>query len=1007
MQLASANGVEKERVLVVDDEPQVLVALEDLLSDEYVVVKCNSAESALRAAEDVPNLAVVLSDQRMPNMTGDRLLAELERVSDASRVLVTGYSDLTAVVRAVNDGRIFAYVHKPWEPSALKLTVDRAAEYCRLHRELLRERCLLVDLMDSVSDGIYVKDQELKFQRVNRAYVDMLLDHSPGHGAVVGRRLSDVWQGPDAHKIEQDEAAVLERQKPIADVLSRRRREGGVRWYSKSLAPLCGPDGAVSGVVGVVRDVTERAEMLEALEASEERQRLVIEAAEAGLFDWNQVSGHVLYSPEFARLLGEEPEALAASFSSVAERVHPDDAEAALAALEPASGEGQRVKRLELRLRMATGEYRWFQLNAKVRLGDNEKPRRLVGAIQDVTEWKEQQERIAILSRVRAVLGEVNGAIARVRDPADLLERVCEIASRTGGIPLALVCDHDETRTARVTAADGQDEDLLASVRANEGRGTFRLDGAFAAPLRAGQPVLVNDPELMACGPVGSELIRLGYRSLAGAPVMVGGKLQHTIVLVSKQPGFFDTQEVALLEELAANVAFGLEHAAKSRRLDTLLSHDELTGLSRRELFVDRLQQRMAASDSASPHLAVVWLDLNRFRHVNETFGRVGGDSVLRQVASRLVRVMADDDRVARVDANAFALISPPLPQASAVAEFLSRVRREAFDTPFEVDGSELRLSATVGVAMFPDDGEESEALLFQAETAGKTARGSGQPYLFYAPTMNERVAEKLAMETRLRRAIQNLEFVLHYQPKIDLNTGAVTGLEALVRWNDPEKGLIPPGAFIPLLEETGLILDVGRWVLFEAVRQQAAWQEAGANPPRIAVNVSAVQLAHDDFVSSLRQVVEAYPDAAKRLDIEITESVVMGEFEANVEKLRLARSVGLGIALDDFGTGYSSLGYLRRLPTDAVKVDRSFVSRMDQSAADMAIVSTVISLAHSLGLKVIAEGVETTNQAHLLRLLRCDELQGFLIAKPLPAEQVVSLFGETYTFDTGGRAIG
>lgn len=864
---------ERHSVLVVDDEPQVLVALEDLLSDDYRVLKCGSPERAVGMAEDAPNLAVVLSDQRMPRMTGDQLLAELRSRTDATRVLVTGYSDLTAVVRAVNDGQIFAYVSKPWDPNTLKLTVDRAAEYFRLHRELERERKLLADLLASVPDGMYLKDQELRFQHANRAYQRFLAERQIESDGLLGKRLSEVWQDDEAVRIELEERNVLETHEAIDEVLHKVPVGNGYRWHSKSIALVRDPQGHIQGVVGVLRDVTER---------------------------------------------------------------------------------------------------------------------------------KEQEERVAILSRVRAVLGEVNGTIVRIRDRGMLIGRCCEIAVGTGGIPLAMVYHCESGGLGTLVASAGHDDDVLGLVREEQDERRFVPGTSVMGLLTAGRAALLDAREVPDCGGVGAALARLGYQSVAALPLTVSSRLEYVLVLATKDPEFFDTQEVALLHEVASNVAFALEHDEQSRRLNLLLSYDELTGLSRRELFVDRLQQRLAACNPAEAFLAVVWLDISRFRRVNESLGRAGGDVVLRELAERLARAVGDRDLIARVDANAFALLSPQLKQEAAVTAFLSRVRAEVLDAPFEVDGTELRLSATIGVAMFPTDAQAADPLLFQAETAGKAARTNKQAYLFYASTMNERVADKLAMETRLRRAIENREFVLHYQPKVKLETGAVTGVEALVRWNDPENGLIPPGAFIPILEETGLILDVGRWVLVEAVVQQISWQRVMASPPRIAVNVSAVQLAQEDFVSTVRELLDAYPSAARQIDIELTESVVMSDFDSNVEKLKVLRSLGVGIALDDFGTGYSSLGYLRRLPTDVLKIDRSFVTGMDKTASDMTIVSTVITLAHSLGLRVVAEGVETTNQARLLGLLLCDEIQGYLIAKPLPPEGAAELFARRYSFEGG-----
>jgi EAL domain-containing protein (putative c-di-GMP-specific phosphodiesterase class I) len=257
---------------------------------------------------------------------------------------------------------------------------------------------------------------------------------------------------------------------------------------------------------------------------------------------------------------------------------------------------------------------------------------------------------------------------------------------------------------------------------------------------------------------------------------------------------------------------------------------------------------------------------------------------------------------------------------------------------------------------------------------------------------MNGQVAEKLRLETKLRRALANEEFLLYYQPKVELKTGLIKGVEALIRWRDPDVGLVPPGKFIPLLEETELILPVGRWVIERAAKQYREWLGQGLTAPRIAVNVSALQLAQRDFVSSLDSTLAAYPEATAGLDIELTESVLMDDLSGNIEKLRAVKSRGLQVSIDDFGTGYSSLGYLSRLPLDALKVDRSFIDNMAEDPQQMSIVTAIISLAHSIDLKVIAEGVETAQQAQLLRLLRCDQIQGYLVARPEPAETVAKL---------------
>jgi diguanylate cyclase (GGDEF)-like protein len=390
----------------------------------------------------------------------------------------------------------------------------------------------------------------------------------------------------------------------------------------------------------------------------------------------------------------------------------------------------------------------------------------------------------------------------------------------------------------------------------------------------------------------------------------------------------------------------------------------------------------------------VLLVDVSRFRQVNDTLGRSAGDELLVQIAARLTGVLRERDTLARFDSNAFALVLTEPGDEPELALFIERDILASLTPPFMVRDTELRIAARVGVALFPSDATDAEGLVRNAEAALANARAKAQPYLFYAPSMNARLGEKLSLETRLRRALGEEQFLLHYQPKVELKTGAIVGLEALIRWKDPERGLVPPAEFIPVLEDTGLILDVGAWVLDRAAAQYASWVREGLAPPRIAVNVSALQLSQRRFVRTVEQMLERHPSARGGIDLELTESVLMEDLAGNIDKMRAVKQQGVCIAVDDFGTGYSSLGYLSRLPIDALKVDRSFVIRMVDDPQDMTIVTTIISLAHSLDLKVIAEGVETADQARLLKLVKCDQIQGYLVGRPQPSELVATHFG-------------
>jgi diguanylate cyclase (GGDEF)-like protein len=379
-------------------------------------------------------------------------------------------------------------------------------------------------------------------------------------------------------------------------------------------------------------------------------------------------------------------------------------------------------------------------------------------------------------------------------------------------------------------------------------------------------------------------------------------------------------------------------------------------------------------------------LDVERFNIINDTFGRHAGDTLLKQVTERLAGKVKNADWLASVTRSSFAACLPSIKDDAEIAHFLEDVMREIAGAPFLVEGEEMRVTLKCGASVYPLDGEDAEKLLSNAETALERAKSSADRYLFFTAQMNARMAEKLTLENRLRRAIQNDEFVLYYQPIIDAHTKRITRLEGLIRWNHPEKGLIYPGAFIPILEESDLILDVGDWVLRRAASDFQRWASRSAHPPRVSVNISPLQLKQKDFAISVAEV--AAQCRAGGLDLEITENVLMENMAQNIEKLKKLNELGVDIVIDDFGTGYSSLSYLAKLPVSTLKIDRSFIFDLEKNPKNMSIVTAIISLARSLNLKVIAEGVETEQQLQLLQLLKCDEIQGYIFSPAVsPAE--------------------
>lgn len=576
-----------------------------------------------------------------------------------------------------------------------------------------------------------------------------------------------------------------------------------------------------------------------------------------------------------------------------------------------------------------------------------------------------QQRRIERLNRTLEVLSAVNALIVRAGDRQALLDEACRIAIEKGGF-----------RLAAIGLADPRSHQIRQVAAAGEGS----AERDFAR-LKLGTRSLVwNDAH---------------SGSFVALPLLAAGEKAGLLLLYSSQRDFFDEEEMRLLHELAGDIAFALRHLAQKARMDYLAYHDSLTDLPNRSLFTDRMTQALSAARRERRFAAAIFVDVERLRRVNESFGRKSGDDLLREVGARLRRAAREQDTVARVGGDHFAIaVAPPFDRpGDTLYAFLERLD-EALAQPIAIERAELRVAVKAGIAVFPSDADSTEALCANAETALLKAKQTGSRYLFYAPDMNARVAESLAMENRLHRALDDGTLALHYQPKIDVATGEIAGLEALIRWNDAELGSVPPSRVVSLLEETGMILAAGRWALHKAVEDIRRWQGMGLKVPRTSVNVSALQLRQKDFVESVLEAIAELGGKALLLDLEITESVLIDDIDESTRKLQALRRVGVEVSVDDFGTGFCSLSYLARLPVDTLKIDRSFVVRMRDAGYPRNIVAMIVSLAHTLGLRVVAEGVEDDEQVRLLRELGCDQIQGFYVSQPMPPEDVDAMLG-------------
>ena len=728
-------------------------------------------------------------------------------------------------------------------------------------------------------------------------------------------------------------------------------------------------------------------EKTSALRASEMRLRTIIEAepecvkimdAEGRLVQMNAMGLVMLEADSFEQVQGRKIAEFVVSLQREAYRTF----EASVLAGKSAVFEFEIVG--------LKGTHRWLDTHA-VPLPEPQDGRPQILAItRDITQHKANVARIARLNRIYSVLSGINTTIVRIREEGELFREACRIAVEHGGFTFAWIGKFDaDNQQVTPVAQTGRDDGYLAQIDLTAREGIKDSCALITQALTEVKPVVCNDiasDERMAAWR--SEALSRGYRSVTVFPLVVEGRPVGVFALYASEPGVFDSEEMKLLVEMAGDISFAMDNLKKEEKLNYLAYYDVITGLPNRALFYDRLGQHLHDAQSGKT-IAVLAIDLERFRVINETLGRHAGDALLKQVAERLIDTGVGVDHLARISADCFAMFLSNIREEADLVHFLESQVTAALSKPFQLEGQELRISARAGIAIFPDDGKDADTLFRNAEAALRKTKLTGDKYLFYTPEFNARVAEQMKLENKLRIALEQEQLVLHYQPKVDLKSNQIVGLEALLRWNDPEAGLVPPVKFIPVLEETGMIIEAGAWALAQALTDYRAWQEKGLVPPRIAVNVSQVQLQRNDFVSTIERVVSGLGGVSGGLEVEITESLIMQDVEANIRKLHAIREMGVEVAIDDFGTGYSSLSYIAKLPINSLKIDRAFIINMTSSADDLSIVSAIISLAHSLNLRVIAEGVETNEQAKLLRLLKCDEIQGFLFSPGVPAEQI------------------
>lgn len=609
-----------------------------------------------------------------------------------------------------------------------------------------------------------------------------------------------------------------------------------------------------------------------------------------------------------------------------------------------------------------------------------------------------ERAKTARLSRILAFLSSTNSMIVRTKDPQALFNEACDIAVEQGGFGIAWIAQANSANRAKtvnstntvkhslsLVASTGipadQRTNLLQQIRNTE---SLTLDIPCKVQ-KTGTVSFCNDLRTIRNpDPHWQDSVNSGYLSIVGLPLITCEKISAVLMLYAREAGYFDEEELKLLNELAGDISFALQAIEYEKKAHFLSYFDALTALPNTNLFFDRLHTLVQSAQVDESNVFVIAINLNNFKQINDSHGRHVGDQVLKIVGKRLNDNFSPSYCVARMGADNFVIAGGQASSEKAAA--LCEKIVALLEMSITIDHLQLSLSACMGVTMFPTDANDGDTLFRNAEAALKQAKDDKTSFAFYSPEINAKIVKKIEMEQMLKAAIHANQFFLQYQPKVDLRTGRIIAAEALIRWRHPQRGIVPPIDFIPLAEENGMILAIGEWVIRTVCAQQAAWLQEEIPIVPVALNLSALQFTGCHLLDIVNESLTGNQLASQWIELELTETMVMQNPEATQSAMHSFRNMGLRLSLDDFGTGYSSLAYLKRFPFHSVKIDRAFVTDISHSTEDAVIATAIIAMAHSLNMRVIAEGVETEDQLAFLRSKACDEMQGYFFSPPVNA---------------------
>jgi diguanylate cyclase (GGDEF)-like protein/PAS domain S-box-containing protein len=834
-----------------------------------------------------------------------------------------------AALAAVLGGGLFGIFYLLARRVEQRLAVSQA--------QLTKSEARFRVLVESSSDLVWEVDARGTYTYVSPKISD-LLGFTPEE--VIGRTPFDLMPPGEAERVRSLFDALAASGKAAYGIENvNRHKDGRLVVLETNAVPVFDAAGVLVGYRGMDRDITGRRQAEGALRQSQKNLAEAQRIASLGSWEWDIAGGELRWSDEFYHIFGLPLEGFGATYAAFLEAVHPDDRARVEHAVNAALA-GWPYD-IEHRIVRPDGSERVLHERGEVSFDADRRPVRMVGTGQDITERKAAELRL----RQAAKVFENTSEGVMITGPDKRIVAVNLAFSRITGY------SEDEVR--------GREPNLLRSGRHDEAfyramwsaiTGTERWQGEIWNRRKDGGEY----PEWLNISVV---------RDDAGAIINYIGV-------------FSDISSIKQAQD----------------KLEYTAHHDALTGLPNRLLFRDRMEQALAVSRRSHEGVALLFIDLDRFKLINDTLGHEAGDLLLQAVAQRLTACMREEDTVARMGGDEFVVIQKGVARPEDAVLLAARMLA-AVSRPLTIAGHEIVVSLSVGISLYPQDGDNASTLLKHADAAMYRAKEKGRNgYQYYSDEMSQAGVERLELESDLCQALERGELRVHYQPQVELASGHIVGAEALVRWQHATRGMISPAVFIPMAEDNGMIGPIGEWVLETACADARAWQLAGLPPLRVAVNVSGRQIGNDHVVDKVAAALEHSGLAPEWLEIEVTESVVMQDAARAISTLSALREMGVTLAIDDFGTGYSSLSYLKRFPVHKLKIDKSFIDGLEGSPDDAAIAMAIIVMAHSLRHTVIAEGVETAAQVEVLRAYGCDEMQGYHFSRPLPAEDFAAL---------------